>query len=51
MSVNRVDDGRIRRDSRDTTLSGVECVMYLVWATCACTTAKFSGSTWNKKIS
>ena len=24
--------------------------MYLVWATCACTTAKFSGSTWNKKL-
>ena len=25
--------------------------MYLVWATCACMTARFSGSTWNKKVS
>ena len=25
--------------------------MYLVWATCACMTARLSGSTWNKIVS
>ena len=25
-----------------------ETVRYLVWATCACMTTRFSGSTWNK---